>query len=320
MTTFDRAFMKAYSESKPRVASANREAAGPAHGTQHHPTASGAAQPMLATRGATTAQSPSSIRTAPLSTFAEAPHIDESSRALLEVDHLAWPEACDDLLARAPEAWDTFAAQLAERAALKKACVAIACSQPGDGCTTIALAMAKRLAADGVHTAIVDANFRNPTLARSCGIAIQTGWNDVLHGDLPLGEALVSATRDGVTLMPWRGGVSAMPEAAGSMRAGTMFGMLRNQFDAVLIDAGPLADADAAASFARFAQAVRLDGLYLVHDVRSGAAPQVETCAALRRAGLSVLGIIENFVSELPSLAGHSLSSHPASRELATIG
>jgi Mrp family chromosome partitioning ATPase len=317
MTTFDRAFMKAYSESKPRLATANREAAAPAQSAGHRPTAASAAQPTSATRGPATAPS---IGTAPLSTFAPAPHIDESSRALLEVDHLAWPEACDDLLARAREAWDTFAAQLAERAALKKACLAIAASQPGDGCTTIALATAKRLAADGMQTAIVDADFRNPALARSCGIAIQTGWNDVLNGDLPLGEALVSATRDGVTLMPWRGGVASMPEAAGSMRASTMFGMLRTQFDAVLIDAGQLADADAAASFARFAQAIRLDGLYLLHDARSGAASQNETCAALRRAGLTVLGIIENFVSELPSLAGRSLSSHSASHELATIG
>src|SRR5262249_38236066 len=135
-------------------------------------------------------------------------------RPMLEVDQFAWPHACHELLSQADEMWNAFAAQILEEHGGGHACIAIASCLRGEGRTTITLSAGKFLAARGLRTVIVDADLDNPTLAQSCGISPQIGWDDVVDGELPLGEAMISSLADGVTLMPWRKSQMTMGQLA----------------------------------------------------------------------------------------------------------
>jgi Mrp family chromosome partitioning ATPase len=300
MTPLDRALRKAFAEKAPRAAAPESQQPAPAITPDDVP------------------QPPGSL--SPLSKFVGRPRIHESAGALLEVDHLAWPPACDDLLARSSDALHPFAEQIIERIGQGQKIVALASCRRGEGRTTVSLVVAKHLAARGLRPVVVDADSENPNLARNCGILDHAGWGDVLAGELPLGDALIAAVDDGVTLMPWRGAAVSTAQLAGSVRTARSFSMLRDHYDLVLLDTMPLSSPTAVSDFAGFAESIGLDALYLIHDVRS-TSPEVlaETWAQLRGAGVNVAGIIENFVSPAGTIlvAGPDKSKPVAGQKLA---
>jgi Mrp family chromosome partitioning ATPase len=329
MTALDRAFIKAYADVTPRPADAGPSAEAP------RPTIAGetsAAETGRPAPGAAAAAidhleppdlSESDARSSPLplSSFASQPKVDDSFRALLEIDRAEWPTACGDLLVRAGRDWDRFGEQLIERMSQGQKCVALSSAARGDGRTTVSLALAKHVAGRGLRPVVVDADPENPTLVRSCGVSVHTGWDDLVASELPLGEALITAVDDGVTLMPWRGAAVSGSQLAQSPRIASIFGTLREHYDLVLLDTMPLADKMTITQFAALAAAIHLDALYLIQNVRSASREELSiTCSLLRRAGLPLAAIIENFVSPEtgenkqrpgePPLAGRNLAIH----------
>jgi Mrp family chromosome partitioning ATPase len=253
----------------------------------------------------------SSGSVAPLSTFAPPSRPHESFRALLEVDQLTWPEACDGLLARARAEWADFAERLARQIGQGTRCIALTSCQRGEGRTSVALATAKLLAARGLQSVVVDADFERPNLADSCGISVQSGWGDVLAGELSLGEALIASTKDRVALLPWHGPRMRAAGWANTLPITTSFSILRDHFDLVVLDTMPLDTVTAISEFAVLAEAVRLDAVYVIFDARSTPPSTLtDTCAKLRHAGLRVVGLIENFTSAAPT-ASMTHTPHP---------
>jgi Mrp family chromosome partitioning ATPase len=241
---------------------------------------------------------------APLSAFASPSRPQESFRALLEVDHLAWPEACDGLLARARAEWDLFAEQLSRHIGQGTRCIGLSSCQRGEGRTSVALATAKLLASRGPRSVVVDADFERPSLADSCGISVQAGWGDVLAGELSLGEALIAATQDRVALLPWHGPRMGAAQWANTLPITTSFNTLRDHFDLLVLDTMPLDTATAISEFATLAEATLMDAVYMIFDARSTPPSTLtDTCAKLRHAGLRVAGLIENFASAAPTPA-----------------
>ena len=143
-----------------------------------------------------------------------------------------------------------------------------------------------------------------------------------MSSELPLGEALISAVEDGVTLMPWRGGAVSVSQLTESPRTASIFGTLREHYDLVLLDTMPLDDRSTIAELAALAGAIRLDALYLIHNVRTTSREQlIASCSKLRGAGLPLAAVIENFVSpevpgepdgrdESPAAAGRKQAAH----------
>jgi len=230
---------------------------------------------------------------APLSSFMPVATPVEAASAGLEIERLVWPAACHELLASSGPAWDAFCDQLTQ--GRNHRCVAITSCHRGEGRTTISLALAKRLAERGSRPVIVEADMDHPCLAPLCGAAPRSGWSEVLSSELPLSDALIHARHDRVSLMPWQG-TTRLPQLSTLMRTTTSFAMLREQFDVIVIDAPPMAGQSTIAEFASFAKAIELDALYLIHDARAGQRAALSAaCAKLRRAGLPVAGLIENF-------------------------
>src|SRR5262249_12401 len=120
---------------------------------------------------------------APLSSFAAMKTSHEPLRAQLEVDRLLWTEACLQLNGQSSEAWDQVAEGGAARISEGQKCLALASCRRAEGRTTVTMAAARQFAARGLKVVMVDADFQNPNLARACGIAAQTGWDNVVQSD-----------------------------------------------------------------------------------------------------------------------------------------
>lgn len=297
MTSLDRAFIKAFAEAPPAAPDAESPAAPLTSSTVNEAEAA----PSAAAETGADEELPQldlELPLAPLSSFARAQPVEDSFRPLLEIDRAAFPEACGQLLGHASGDWDRLAEQLVEQMGQGHKCVATAGIARGDGSTTVLLALAQRVAARGLRPVVVDADPANPVLARTCGISAQTGWNDLVDSELPLGEALITAVEDGVTLMPWRGESQSLATLSEAVRTGSIFGTLREHFDLVLLDLMPLGNPANLADAAALARAIHLDAVYLIHNVRTTSRQrQAAVCADLRQTGLPLAAVIENFVS-----------------------
>ena len=125
-----------------------------------------------------------------------------SLKPTFQVDRFAWPKPCDTLLEVADATLGQLAeALMAESRGGRKAWY-LTSTRRAEGRTTLAICVARYLAQRGVPVALVDADFQNPQLARRLGVLPQVGWESVLDGSAPLGDAMIHATGAGVTLLP----------------------------------------------------------------------------------------------------------------------
>jgi len=324
MTTFDRAFIKAFADSPSGVTPNSRRSDPPRHGMARESKRFEPVPGRSDERGEEAIAIEKAHRAPlPLSSFAAQPVVHDSFRALLEIDRASWPEACQELLARATRQWDQFVEQLIDRMSLRQKCIAISSMARGDGRTTVSLALARHVAARGLRPVVVDVDPENPMLAQACGVSARTGWDDLVASELALGEALITNVEEGVTLMPWRGPAVPVAHLCASLRTCGIFGTLREHYDLVLLDTLPLVGRTTMADLAAFASAIRLDALYLIHNARSATREQTAaTCAKLRRAALPLAGLIENFASPTSPNApsGHHKSKALWGRKLAVYG
>jgi Mrp family chromosome partitioning ATPase len=291
MTAADRAFIKAFSEVGLRPPGVAPPAAKPgSHSEVANPITKQPVREPLVASGA-------SSERAPLSSFGTNLKLADSSlRAEHEVESLAWPANCDKLVARAKPAWAAFSGQVVRSVERGQNIIAITSTVRGEGRTTICLTLAREIAALGKRCALVDADFEHPSLADSCGVASQIGWNQLLQADeVLLGEVMIESLADRITLLPWHG---SRPNAAaiGSTRVPTAFAELSEQFDLVLVDVMPVINRAGAVELGRLAKAVPFEAMYVVRDARWTLDEQLSDCVTeLRLADLPVAGIIENF-------------------------
>jgi Mrp family chromosome partitioning ATPase len=254
-----------------------------------------------------------------LSSFAAAAKADVP--AAVEVDDLAWPTECLELVEQARRGFDRFADHLSERISQDERCIAVAGFCAGDGRTLISLATAKHLATRGIHTLLVDANLANPMLASRLRITPQSGWCEVVADGEPLEEVLITSRTDRVTLLACRGRTQPAAPVEDFERISEIFEGLKRKYDLVLLDAPALSSPVELARFATLAGAMRLDALYLVRDARSSTHEEMHaTCSALQQSHVPVAGIIDNFVApaemhrwrlpfSLPNFASRLLAS-----------
>jgi Mrp family chromosome partitioning ATPase len=319
MTSFDKSFIKAFTDTSHAPdpgsrASTPHIAPSPAPAPPRERRLSGATKPVEEHHPARRDTSDS----LPLSSYTPRPKVHDSWRAMLEVDRFPWPACCEELLVRVRPHWDRFADSIIEAMASGQKCLGISSLQRNVGRTTTLLALSKILASRGMRPVLVDADCIRPELAEACGVVVQTGWDDLLASELALGESLIAAVEDGVTLLPWRSAVTSGAVLPTSLKAGGIFGTLREHYDLVLVDLPPLGTRPTVVELAAFAAAVHLDRLYLVDDLRDHDRDALaSTCNKLARAGLTVAGILENFAAGPDH---HGGANHPGVRRPAAVG
>ena len=219
-------------------------------------------------------------------------------RPMLQVDSFAWPAVCDARHPAAQAALDQLAAGLIGVQGNRRTVVAVAGTRTGAGCTTLLLSAAKRLARRRLDVALVDADRATPELAARLGLLPELGWEQVVAGRLPLPEVVIESIEDGLALLPLCSSdhERAVDVCSPAVDLGPAVTCLRGHYDLVLLDLGV---PDPTANPIRQDTGSWLDGVVLVHDVRSGSLGDLlHTRNHLTEAGVPVLGVVENFASD----------------------
>jgi len=217
-------------------------------------------------------------------------------RALLEVDTFLWPRTVGSLAATATEALDELTAYLLDRARHAQKAVGWQSCRHGDGCSTLLLAVARRLAERALKVAVVDADFRHPRLARRLGLTPSSGWEEVAARRVDLAEVVVESLRDGILLVPWCGPTEApVDSSAEPFNPALLLEPLRRSYDHVLVDLGH--DTEHNRHAARLASLrACLDLVLVVHNVGDVSAAELSRlCRELSKDGKARLAIVENF-------------------------
>lgn len=288
MSTLDQAFMKAYGQGVPRSESMAPTQTPARAGTVPKPHAH--FDVAEANRRALAMS-----HVAPPATPIDPDH--HALRAAFEVEHFEWPEICGRLHAAAGREMGRFCETLAAQMRRGRKMLAVTGCRRGDGRTTVAMCLAKLLGEQGVHAALVDADFRHPQLAERLGVVPSAGWDDVLVSDLALTEAMIESTGDRLTLMPLRAPIFDSAKTLENPLLGVPLRALREAFELVILDCEPLAGAEATDYLATLVGRCGLDAALLVHDLHQTPSAALEQATQLlNHAPLAGWDIVENFV------------------------
>jgi Mrp family chromosome partitioning ATPase len=217
---------------------------------------------------------------------------------MLEVDGYLWPKSVGKLASPTQEAMEQLIEGLLERIGRDQKAIGWQGCRRGDGCSTLLLAVARRLAERGLRVAMVDADFGHPSLARRLGLTPNAGWEEVAAGRLSLAEIVVESLRDGLSLAPWCASASKSADArpAQAPDAASSLEELRRNYDVVLVDLGCV-DPDGGHAELLASVRSRLDAILVIHNVGDVPAKELKrVCHRLSRAEKAVVAVVENFV------------------------
>ncbi len=116
----------------------------------------------------------------------------------------------------------------------------IASSLPGEGKTSIALALARLMASCGKRVVVVDCDLHNPRLHSVCNVPQSPGLTDCLSGKVPLLDVLARDANSSVLLVPAGSGANTAPDLLGSEAMRKTLQALSTCCDLILLDSAPL--------------------------------------------------------------------------------
>ncbi|EAQ79901.1 tyrosine-protein kinase family protein [Blastopirellula marina] len=200
-----------------------------------------------------------------------------------EAPRFAWPATIEMLLERGVEGFVEVRDRLTEVGAKGKKVIAVYSFASGEGCTTLTLCLAKLLSDSGVKTAIVDASDNNPELATRLGVRVEHGWEAIAAGGPTVEDAAIHSVADDLTLAPSK--AKGSPE-----KLDQMLHSMKGSYDMILVDIGQIHEVPTKLN--------QVDAAMIVRDLRISDDSQVaEVVRRLGSAGVSILGVTENFVS-----------------------
>ncbi len=168
----------------------------------------------------------------------------------LEVEQFAWMPLIDNLCHQQQIGFDRVLLELEAELAADRRIIALTSVKRGEGRTTMLQCLARRAAEMGLRVCIVDLDDAKPALAEQLGLAIDSGWEQVVFAGKPLADCCVEANRDALTAVLLKQALQPGALAQQTIAASAMLLELREQFDLVLIDTRA-ADADSAATEGR---------------------------------------------------------------------
>jgi len=228
--------------------------------------------------------------------------------AAWEVDALTWP----DVVTRAAEMPSSALAELVNRlsqlAARGVNCIGIGAGSESEGSTTVALTLAKALAAASRRVVLVDGDLANPQLGERLGLDLATGWRTAMTGERMLGESMVYAEQDDLTVAPLSEPITAALTPREAAGAADCLLSLREEFEIVLVDCGGLSGAPDSSRNRPGSSPVQAMLLVRRGDFTSD--DEIAVLADdLMNLGIEPLGVVENFaVQTRPAPAAHAVA------------
>ena len=217
-------------------------------------------------------------------------------KPVFEVDAFRWPKITDDLLSAHHQLLVPVAEQLLDVSAQGRSLIGIAGTRPNVGCSTVLMCLARLVASVGKSVAMVDANFAKAALARNLGLEFNTGWQNVLTGELPLAECVVHSLQDRIALLPLARQTGAAAELLAGIQTSVTAGVLRYHYDVVLFNLGNAAEPPQGEAALSIMQHCRLDASILVADTERTGIDPLDTLMSLF--GPTCLGVIGNTAAQ----------------------
>ncbi|MEY4720599.1 MAG: Tyrosine-protein kinase YwqD, partial [Pseudomonadota bacterium] len=161
-------------------------------------------------------------------------------------------------------------------------------SQPGEGKSTTALAVARDFARIGRRTLLVDADLRNPSLHRNLGLAKDTGFVDVLMQHRSFADTVVQDEIADLHVLPL-GPIPPNPvQILSSDLIQNFIEDVRQHYDIVILDSAPVMGLADAPMLSRVADHVVL----IVEANRAHFGQAKSAVRRLQDAGAALLGIV----------------------------
>lgn len=209
-----------------------------------------------------------------------------------EVDKLLWPRTCDQLLAAEKPYFEEAARRLVEASSQGMRTLAVCGSRRREGCSTVALCVAKAAAMAGLRIGIVDADFQSDGLTELLGLEVECNWAVAADDVNAIHENSVKVLDQSITLFP----VSRSSTKAGLQQSKKQLALLApisDQFDLLIVDFGAFNEGSLPGALK--AQ-IGIDAALVVRDLRHTSSREVQvTVSQIRDAGIEAVGIAENF-------------------------
>ena len=160
-------------------------------------------------------------------------------------------------------------------------------SQPGEGKTTSAVALASKFATLGRKVLLIDMDLRRPSVGKALGLEkAQVGVVDVLHARVPLERALVTTPVENLFVLP-AGQIPHNPvEILSSGLLPEFLARYRRDFDVIVIDSSPVLGIADAPLLSRF-----VDGVVFVIEANEAHYGQVrQAVRRLRDVNANIIG------------------------------
>jgi Mrp family chromosome partitioning ATPase len=218
-----------------------------------------------------------------------------------QVERFTWPRVCRRLIGRAADELDRLADALMMANARGQQVVAVGGYRQGEGATTLLLCAARRLAERGIKAVLVDADRNRPRLAKRLGVQPQLSWNEVaVDENGTLNQVVVEASSNNLALAPLdESSVRQASAARDWSRLASCIETLREHYEMVLVDPGPLEDLDSIGDVLAATAGGKIDAVLLVRNRRITSEEDLtEIEQRLNAAEIAVTGLIENFVVE----------------------
>lgn len=171
--------------------------------------------------------------------------------------------------------------------------IAVTSAVPNEGKTTIAIELARAIAAGGRTVLLVECDMRRRSLAGELGIHTPAGLYSVLSGANSLDQC-VARVSQGLYFLDVEPHIPNPPEIIGSRRFRTFLEGVTESFDYVVFDTPPVAafvDAAVLSSVVDATIMVVREGFVKRTEVK-------EAYAQLENAGANVVGVAMNFCRE----------------------
>lgn len=252
------------------------------------------APPALSTSTSAALQSPEAAKT--VEAEPAAARARQPLRPVFEVPRFSWPSIVKTLSAAAEAQIAVLTRAMTAASRQGQKLVLITGCARGEGRTTLSLALGKALASPARKVLLVDADFEHSQLADALGVLPQVGWDDVLWGNQPLAEALIESLDDHLSLLPLRQPAAGPQRRTPAAQWKASLSELTQNYDIVLLDAGPLTDDRKACDTAALAAQHPIDSALVVCDLRRASADVARDVGRrLVACDITRWNIVENF-------------------------
>ena len=164
----------------------------------------------------------------------------------------------------------------------------------GNGKTTVAVNLALTIAASDQKVALVDADLRRPAIHKALKISQNPGLADIIHSKVSVKEVIRPVKGKKIDVVAAGNIPPSVTEVVGSKRIAAILNDLRDDYEAIIVDAPPLVISDS------YTLASKVDGIVLVLEPGMTRDDQARVIKEqLSRAGARVIGIVFNKVSDV---------------------